>query len=120
MFKVVIAGGRNFNNYDLLKAKCDELLSKKVKEGKKIVIVSGKAKGADSLGERYAQEKGYDVAEFPADWDTYDKRAGYMRNKQMAEYGDACICFWDGISKGSKHMIDLSKKQGIPVRIVNY
>lgn len=118
--KIVIAGGRDFNNYDLLKQKTDIYLSLAVKNGDEIVIVSGKARGADTLGEKYAKEKGYKVEEYPADWNKYGKSAGYKRNEQMAKASDALIAFWDGKSKGTKHMIDLAKKHKIHVMIVNY
>jgi len=113
--KVIIAGSRDFNNYTLLKSKCDTLLSVK----RDYEIVSGTAKGADQLGERYATEKGYAIAKFPADW-SLGKVAGPMRNKQMAEYADALIAFWDGESRGTKSMIDLAGKYGLKVRVVRY
>jgi hypothetical protein len=47
-----------------------------------------------------------------ADWDTYGKSAGYRRNADMAKYSDAVVCFWDGVSKGTKHMIDLARQYG--------
>ena len=116
MFKVIIAGGRNFNDYELLRKKCDHMLS----EQSDIEIVSGKARGADSLGERYAKEKGYDVKEFAAQWDKFGKSAAYKRNAEMAEYADALIAFWDGESKGTKHMINLAKEKNIKIKVVNY
>jgi hypothetical protein len=117
MFKVIIAGGRDFSNYDLLKVKLNKILSN---INVPIVIVSGKARGADSLGERYAREMGYEVAEFPANWDKYGKRAGYIRNEEMAIYSDACVCFWDSKSRGTKHMIDLAQKHDLKLRVINY
>ena len=87
---------------------------------KEVEIVSGTAAGADTLGERYAQEKGYEVKKFPAQWDLYGKSAGYKRNQQMAEYADGLIAFWDGKSKGTKHMIDIANKMGLKVRVIRY
>lgn len=123
-FRLIIAGGREFNDYDLLKRKCDHILSNKVKQGYKIVIISSKARGADLLGERYAKEKGYTIADFPPNWGL-GKSAGYVRNKEMASFAlesknNGCICFWDNISKGTKHMIDISNSLKIPLRIINY
>ena len=117
MFKVVIAGGRDFNDYELLRKCCDIALSSITDE---IEVVSGTAGGADKLGERYAAEKGYHIRRFPADWGTYKKRAGYIRNDEMAQYGDALIAFWDGFSKGTGHMIDLANEYNIKVRIIKY
>ena len=114
--KVIIAGSRNFNDYNLLKTSCDNLLT----QFTNIEIVSGTARGADKLGERYAREKGYDIKQFPANWDKHGKSAGYIRNDEMAQYSDMLIAFWDGTSKGTKHMIDLANKRGIKVEIVNY
>lgn len=85
-----------------------------------VEIVSGTARGADELGERYAAERGLPVKRFPADWDQYGRSAGYKRNAQMAEYADAAVIFWDEISRGSKHMIDLAKEKELPVRVVLY
>jgi len=114
--KIIIAGSRNFNDYNLLKTSCDNLLT----QFTNIEIVSGTARGADKLGERYAREKGYDIKQFPANWDKFGKSAGYIRNDEMAKYSDMLIAFWDGTSKGTKHMIDLANKRGIKVEIVNY
>ena len=104
--KIIIAGGRNFNDYNKLRESCDNILVNQ----KDVEIVSGTAAGADTLGERYAQEKGYEVKKFPAQWDLYGKSAGYKRNQQMAEYADGLIAFWDGKSRGTKHMIDIANK----------
>ncbi|AGO47570.1 hypothetical protein Phi4:1_gp036 [Cellulophaga phage phi4:1] len=117
MFKIIIAGGRDFCDYPLLKIKCDSLL-KNIKE--EIVIVSGKAKGADSLGERYAEEKGYLIKYFPADWEKYNKGAGHIRNKQMAEYSDALVLFWDGKSRGSANMKKEAEKEKLKIRVITY
>lgn len=118
MFKVIVAGGRDFNNYALLKSRLDYALQNKVCEG--ITIVSGAARGADSLGERYAKENGYAIESHPAKWDEFGKSAGYIRNKEMAQSADALVAFWDGKSRGTKHMIDLAKQHGLKVIVVNY
>lgn len=112
--KVIIAGGRTFNDYKLLCQICDKALSLQ----NEVEIVSGTANGADKLGEKYAKEKGCPVKHFPADWDKYGKSAGYKRNEEMAKYADALIAFWDGKSKGTKHMIDLAKRYELKVKVV--
>ena len=117
MFKVIVAGGRDFNNYDLLKSKLDILLSNFDCD---VQIVSGTARGADKLGELYAKKSKLSLALFPADWEFYGKSAGYKRNAQMADYADALVAFWDGKSRGTMHMINLAKSAGIHVRVVNY
>ena len=114
--KVIIAGGRTFKDYDLLCRKADLFLSRQ----NEVEIVSGAAKGADKLGERYAEERGYEVKLFPADWGTFGNAAGYRRNVEMAVYGDVLIAFWDSKSKGTKHMIDIAREQDLKIRIVTY
>lgn len=117
-FRVIIAGSRDFDNYQLLKSKCDQLLSNKKNEH--IVIISGTARGADALGERYAHERGYELIQMPADWEKYGKSAGYKRNVAMSEQADALIAFWNGTSRGTGHMIQIAKDRGLPYRIIRY
>lgn len=116
--KVVIAGGRDFTNYILLKAKLLHYF-RDYNLGE-IEIVSGCARGADSLGERFAKEHGCKIKRFLPDWELFGKSAGFIRNAEMAKYADACVCFWDGKSKGTKHMINLAEKEGLKLRVVNY
>lgn len=70
-------------------------------------IVSGGARGVDRLGERWARNNDVTLSIFPALWDKYGKKAGYIRNKDMAEYADMLVAVWDGKSTGTKHMIDI-------------
>ena len=101
--KVIIAGSRNFNNYDFLQNKINKL-KLNITE-----IVCGEAKGADLLGKQYGINNNIPVKSFPAEWDKYGKSAGYIRNKEMAEYADYLIAFWDGESKGTNHMINIMR-----------
>ena len=114
--KVIVAGSLTFNDYPLLRSKLDKILSRQ----KEVQIVCGEAKGADALGRHYAEEKGYEVLSYPADWDKYGKSAGFKRNLQMAEVADSLVAFWDGKSKGTKHMVDTMQAMNKPVRIVIY
>lgn len=114
--RVVIAGCRDYNNYGEAKTYIDFCLSN-VKEENEIIIVSGCASGADAIGERYAEENGFEVEKYPADWQRYGRGAGPRRNRQMAEISDYVICFWDGKSKGTKSMIEFAHKYGKPVKI---
>lgn len=116
-FKVIVAGSRDFKDYKLLKRKLDIIL--KNHQDKNIIIVSGMASGADTLAIKYAKSKGYKVAKFPVDW-SFGKEAGFLRNIQMIEYADACILFWDGISRGTMHTKKLAEKKGIPLRVIYY
>lgn len=114
--KIIIAGGRNFNNYNLLETKCNFFL----KNLNHIEIISGMANGADKLALQYASESNFKLSEFPALWHKYGKKAAYIRNHQMAVYADALISFWNGKSKGTKMMIDLAKQHNLKVRVVYY
>lgn len=123
IFKVIIAGSREFTDYELLKERMDTLLANKIDKTKSdfgIEIVSGTARGADRLGEKYAKEMGFKIKRFPANWELYGKRAGYIRNAEMRDYADACVVFWDGKSKGSKHMINLAREKNMLIRIIKY
>ena len=118
-FKVIIAGSRGFSNYKLLREQCNKYLREKRKTSN-IIIVSGHARGADTLGEKYAQDEGFALEIYPAQWKKLGKQAGYRRNEQMAEVADALIAFWDGESKGTKHMIDIMTNKGLPTKVINY
>lgn len=115
--KLIIAGTRTFNDYDFLKQKVDKILSntEQVK-----LIISGGAKGADTLAIEYAKEKGYNYLVEKADWDKYGKGAGHIRNEAMAKLATHCIVFWDGISPGSKNMVSLAEKYNLKLRIIRY
>lgn len=113
MLKVIIAGSRTYNNYSELCEVCDHMLSKH----KEVEVVSGTADGADKLGEKYAQERGYAIKRFPADWDKHGKSAGAIRNKDMADYADALIAFWDGQSPGTKNMIATATIKQLKVKV---
>lgn len=115
--RIIVAGGRDFQNYPLLCRKLDKILSSLSGE---IIILSGAARGADKLGERYAAERGHAVERFPADWGTYGRRAGPLRNAQMAIAATHCVVFWDGVSRGTKSMVDIAERAGLPLRVVRY
>lgn len=114
--RLIIAGGRDFKNYELLKDKVKFYTS----NNEDITIISGTANGADRLGERYANENEIDLEYYPANWNEFGKSAGYIRNKEMAKTATHLIAFWDGKSKGTKHMINLAKEYNLDYRIVRY
>ena len=118
-FKVIIAGSRGFSNYKLLREQCNKYLREKRKTSN-IIIVSGHARGADTLGEKYAQDEGFALEIYPAQWKKLGKQAGFRRNEQMAEVADALIAFWNGESHGTKHMIDIMTNKGLPTKVINY
>ena len=116
MDKVIVSGTRYFNNYDLMCKKLDYFLCNL----EDIEIVSGTARGADALGEQYANEHNLPIKQFPADWDKYGKRDRYLRNNQMADYANYLVAFCDVKSKGTSLMINLAKEKGLKIRVVYY
>lgn len=114
--RVIVAGSRTFKDYAHLEQKLDLLLSGLVAEGKDILLVSGGAKGADTLGERYAVERGYKLRRFPAEWERHGKAAGGIRNQLMAWYGTHLVAFWDGVSRGTASMRQIGFQDGLKVR----
>lgn len=113
--KTIIAGSRNNVTYDeVLQAMMECPWTFEITE-----VVSGKARGVDTMGEQWAKENNIPIKEFPADWKKFGKKAGYIRNTEMADYADALICVWDGASKGSSHMINIAKEKGLRVFVHN-
>ena len=119
VFRVIIAGGRDFINYFILKERCEYYLQNKMKTHN-VIIVSGHASGADSLGEKFAADHNLQCELHPADWELHGKAAGPIRNAEMAEVADALIAFWDGKSPGTKSMIDIARRKGLQVAVVRY
>lgn len=135
MKKVIIAGSRNFSNYNLLKKTLDNLFTES------FILISGGAKGADLLGEKYAKERNYEIEQHLPDWKNisvpncvvkynqygpYNALAGYNRNQEMLNSilnnidGGCVVVFWDGKSRGTEDMIKVSEKQGINVHKILY
>lgn len=123
-YNIIIAGSRDFTDYNIIKKSLKNfLISKQTTD--KPTIICGMARGADMLGYRLAKEFKLLLKEFPADWDRFGKSAGYIRNEQMAKYAHengngVLFAFWDGKSKGTKWMIELAKKYNLEVHIFNF
>lgn len=96
----------SFTNYQELK----DALDKVAKYVKIDLIISGRAKGADMLAERYATENQIPTLIFPPDWEKYGRSAGVIRNKDIIKNCDMVIAFWDGQSTGTAHSLQLAKK----------
>lgn len=109
--KTIIAGGRTITDYTLV------LSALRESEIIPTEIVSGMNAGVDTLAIQYAKENNLPLKEFWADWNTYKRAAGPIRNRQMAEYGDALVAIWDGESKGTKNMISEATKRGLRVYV---
>lgn len=114
-FRVVVAGSRNFKDYDRLAAELDKFLKGK----KNVTIVSGTARGADRMGEQYAAEHGYKIDQFPAEWGKYHQGAGPIRNLEMVKTADAVVAFWDNESSGTKNIIDCARQENIPYKVIS-
>lgn len=100
--KVIIAGSRTISSGTSI----ERAVKLSGFEEKITEIVSGTARGADRLGEQWAAARGVPIKKFPANWARDGKVAGFLRNMDMAEYADALIAVWDGVSRGTQHMID--------------
>lgn len=111
--KVIIAGCREFTNYEFLVQSIYNLGYSDWTE-----VVSGGAKGADTLGEQFANNHSIPLKVFPADWNKFGNAAGPIRNNQMALYADALVAFWDGKSKGTKNMIETARKLGLKTEVI--
>ena len=113
--------GRDFDDYMYMSSELTELLENSANfKGITIKIISGMAKGADSLAIRYADEHKLTKILFPANWKAYPRIAGFLRNNDMLSIATHLIAFWDGKSSGTKHMIDIAQEKGIPIWIFKY
>ena len=114
--RLIIAGSRGFDDAQLMADRLSHVLHDVMPD----MVVCGGAMGADTLGKEWAEENDVPVRMFVPDWDGLGRRAGYVRNAQMARFGTHLIAFYDGESKGTKHMITIARKHGLDVRIVRY
>lgn len=109
--RVIIAGGRDYDNYDGLLEAINEA------QYEISTVVCGGATGVDALGERYAREMNKPLDIYKADWKAHGRGAGPVRNRKMAENADALIAVWDGRSRGTKHMIETATSKGLLVYV---
>lgn len=116
--KLAVIGSRTFNNYKLLCEKIDDLRQSRSYDID--TIVSGGAKGADSLAITYAEDHNLLWEEYLPDWETWGKSAGFRRNQLIIDAADVVIAFWDGKSRGTAHSIGLAGKQNKPVLIIKF
>ena len=107
--KVGVVGTRTFNDYVLLKSKLDELNYNNIIS----VIISGGATGADSLAEKYANEKSIKTMIFYPEWKKFGKSAGPIRNKLIVNNSDVIIAFWDNKSIGTYNTICQARSNGL-------
>jgi hypothetical protein len=110
--RLAIIGSRNFIDYNFLKEVLEPYKSQIN------LVVSGGARGTDSLGEKWAIENKIPTSIFFADWETHGKSAGFIRNHEIIKNCDKVIAFWDGVSKGTGHSITLCSKYNKPYKII--
>lgn len=113
--KLIVAGSRNVTNYETVKCAVDAFIS----QGANVTaIIEGGAIGVDRLASRYAIEHGIEHIRVPAEWNLHHKGAGAVRNRKMAEMGDALLALWDGSSRGTMNMIKVANARKLPVTVV--
>ena len=114
--RVAIVGSRGFSDSRLLASTmCTVLEHYTITE-----VVSGGARGADTLGEQWAKAHGIPTRVFLPDWNRFGRSAGFRRNRDIIDNCDLCVAFWDGQSRGTKSSIDLAKQAGKRVLVVRY
>lgn len=112
--KAIIAGSRDFHDYDFMEAK---LVGMFLSTDYPTQIISGTARGADRLGEQFAKSFDIELVLVEANWKTEGKKAGVLRNIRMAEKADILLAFWDGKSKGTRHMINTALEKNLEVHV---
>ena len=119
--RVIVAGGRDIDNYEYMSQQLDELFwNSSFFDSRQIKIISGMAEGADTLAVRYADEHRLTKILFPANWKSHRRFAGFLRNEEMLSIATHLVAVWDGKSSGAKHMIEIAQAKGIPVWVFNY
>lgn len=123
MTRIIIACSRKFNDYQKMLKVLDELGIHLMNTIDPVEIVTGYVSGVDTLGERFANAYGYKLKIFPADWSTYGRSAGPIRNEQMARYAAAAdrgllVAFPVGESRGTRNMIKFARQYGLEVEVI--
>ena len=115
-YKLIVAGSRELADVNLVYKTIDDVTDLIFEDGLGgIIIISGGAKGADSIGEMYADEKGIELWVYDAEWPKYGNSAGHKRNAEMAAVANGCLVFWNGDTEksGSFNMINTAKKYNL-------
>ena len=113
-----VIGSRTFKDQSLFNEVMQRIIMLHIENN--IKIISGGARGADTMANWFAQENGFPFTEYLPDWDRYGKRAGYIRNTQIVESSHEVVAFWDGKSKGTAMSLYLCKTHHVPVTIIEY
>ena len=113
---IAIVGGRDFSDYDLV----EKTIFEELKLSDISLVVSGGARGADSLGEQFAKIYSIKTLIFKPDWKKFGKAAGHIRNRDIIENSDFVFAFWDGKSKGTANSINITKQLNKKIKVTSY
>ena len=129
--RIIVAGSREFNDYEFLKSKLDEIVA----DENNVEIVCGMSKGADLLGKQYGEERNFCVHEYLAEWNNIEDkhpgeiksnkngrywiRAGIVRNETMAQNADMLVAFRVNKSSGTSNLIELAKKYKLKTIVID-
>lgn len=107
--------GQNEEEYAILEWELNRITNPKNGKQWSFELICGMAFGADTMAYNWAKRHGIKVHEYPADWHTHGRRAGYIRNRQMLEEGkpDLVVAFPGG--KGTAMMVNLARQAGVEV-----
>lgn len=112
---LLVAGSRSITSYDVVAAECDKAVNSFGEYPD--VVISGGARGVDRHAERWARERNFPFVPFIPLWDEVGKRAGFLRNKQMAIAATHALIIWDGESRGAAHMRDIALELGVKTHV---
>ena len=112
--KIAIIGSRGFDDYELLKRSLEPFRDQIT------LVISGGAKGADSLGEKWARENGIETKIFLPEYSKFGRGATFIRNEYIVKESESVFSFWDGSSKGTKHAMRIAEKMDKEVKIIRY
>lgn len=120
VFKLIVAGGRDFFDEARMEYEVFSLMQSGFIPHDEPTLVCGMAIGADLCAHNLWNRYKCPILKMPADWKGLGRSAGYIRNVWMAEEADALLAFWNGQSRGTKHMIETMTRKGKPVHVVRY
>src|SRR5574344_367518 len=120
--KIAVVGGRDFEDYNKMQRVIESYFDDNIElwDRKNVIFVSGGAKGADSLMEKFAKKFDYNTLIFKPDWNLYGKSAGFVRNRKIIQNSDVVFAFWDGKSKGTKNSIDIAEELNKKLYVIKY
>ena len=118
--KLAIIGSRGFNDYNLLTKTLEEHWFHHEWGTDVDEVISGGARGADSLGAKWAKAQNLKLTEFIPDWEKHGKTAGFIRNEDIIKNADCVLCFWDGVSRGTANSLSIAKRLKKPTLIIYF